>query len=191
MILCGGSDLEDKNLQNMILNICTERQVKFFFEIYLPVREHTWFDWVGRICAARCAARLGIYVRSCGFGYRLAIYLWPCRLADRLVGPYTYTEPPHTHTCRSLHIYRASEPRPACFQLVLIDFETASEHDTAGRIKLDINYACICMICTYIYVCIFIHTCWQTYVLRPHGYVYINLNTCCNLNAWITLNDDL
>jgi len=35
-----------------------------------------------------------MYVRSCGFGYRLAIYLGPCRLAYRLVGRYTYTEPP-------------------------------------------------------------------------------------------------
>jgi len=33
---------KNKNLQNMILNFCTEQQVKYFFEIYLPVREHTW-----------------------------------------------------------------------------------------------------------------------------------------------------
>jgi len=33
--------LENKNLRNMILNICTEQQVKHFSEIYLPVREHT------------------------------------------------------------------------------------------------------------------------------------------------------
>ena len=26
----------------MILNICTKREVKYFFQIYLPVREHTW-----------------------------------------------------------------------------------------------------------------------------------------------------
>jgi len=34
--------LENKNLRNMILNICTERSVKYFRQIYLPVREHTW-----------------------------------------------------------------------------------------------------------------------------------------------------
>ena len=34
--------LGNKNLRNRILNICTERYVKYFFEIYLPVREHTW-----------------------------------------------------------------------------------------------------------------------------------------------------
>ena len=34
--------LENKNLRNMILNICTERWVKYFRQIYLPVREHTW-----------------------------------------------------------------------------------------------------------------------------------------------------
>jgi len=39
---------ENKNLQNMILNICTERQVKCFFEIYLPVREHIWLIGSGR-----------------------------------------------------------------------------------------------------------------------------------------------
>ena len=32
-----------------ILNICTERQVKFFSEIYLPGREHTWLIGSGCI----------------------------------------------------------------------------------------------------------------------------------------------
>jgi len=34
--------LENENLRKMILNICTGRWVKNFFEIYLPLTEHTW-----------------------------------------------------------------------------------------------------------------------------------------------------
>jgi len=41
--------LENKNLRNMILNICTERSVKHFFRIYLPVREHTWLIGSGGV----------------------------------------------------------------------------------------------------------------------------------------------
>ena len=42
MILCGGSDSGESNLRNWILNICAEREVKYFSEIYLPLREHKW-----------------------------------------------------------------------------------------------------------------------------------------------------
>jgi len=41
MICAEDQILENKNLWNMILNICTERQVKHLFEIHLPEREHT------------------------------------------------------------------------------------------------------------------------------------------------------
>jgi len=34
--------LENINLRNMILDICTGRYVKYFREMFLPVREHTW-----------------------------------------------------------------------------------------------------------------------------------------------------
>ena len=43
--------LENKNLRNMILNICIERYVKYFFEIYLPVREHKWLIGSGGLLA--------------------------------------------------------------------------------------------------------------------------------------------
>ena len=42
--------LENKNLRNMILNICTGREVKYFREIYSPVREHTWLIGSGGQC---------------------------------------------------------------------------------------------------------------------------------------------
>ena len=37
MSLCGGSDSGEENIRNMFLNICTERIVTQFIEIYLPV----------------------------------------------------------------------------------------------------------------------------------------------------------
>jgi len=40
MILCGESDFGVQNPWNRILNICTERWVKLFFGIYLPIREY-------------------------------------------------------------------------------------------------------------------------------------------------------
>jgi len=40
IILCGGSDPGALHSRNKILNMCTERYVKFFSEIYSPVREH-------------------------------------------------------------------------------------------------------------------------------------------------------
>jgi len=39
--------VENKNLWNMILNICTGRSVKYFSEICLTVREHKWLVGLG------------------------------------------------------------------------------------------------------------------------------------------------
>ena len=44
--------LENKNLRNMILYICTGQYVKCIFDIYLPVREHTWFIGSGGVLHA-------------------------------------------------------------------------------------------------------------------------------------------
>jgi len=41
--------LENKNLRNMILNICAGREAKHFREIYLPVWEHIWLIGSGGI----------------------------------------------------------------------------------------------------------------------------------------------
>jgi len=51
----------------MILNICTERQVKFFRQIYLPVREHTCLIGSGGMlqCVAVCCS-VWQYVAVCG-----------------------------------------------------------------------------------------------------------------------------
>jgi len=45
--------LENKNLRKIILNICTERWLKYFTEINLPVREHTWLIGSGGSAGSR------------------------------------------------------------------------------------------------------------------------------------------